>query len=199
MIDSLLTKLKKKYLNQPYSLPWEEWEEWDKKSKKEHPIAFFLLITLPAFFGSKYTKLTNLVWWFKHRLIPKHKYHLIDTGLSPEYYDIDIRMLHGCFSLLLKYVEEELPHASTVNKKNKSKREVALDALQQYIELSKEEDYDDHVKHYEEIRDLYLWWTDEYLKRDDNKILPYDEANKQSDQDTEMLVRLVKIRGFLWT
>jgi hypothetical protein len=38
----------------------------------------------------------------------KHRYHLVDTGLKPGYYDTDTRMLHSCFNLFVDYVEIEL-------------------------------------------------------------------------------------------
>lgn len=47
------------------------------------------------------------IWWLRYRLDRRHKYHLIDTRLEPSYYDIDHLMLHGMFSLLRRYVEEE--------------------------------------------------------------------------------------------
>lgn len=194
----MLEKLKKKYLNIPYALPWGEWDEWDKKAKKEHPIAFLLLITIPGYFGRMKNKLRNAVWWVKHRIIPRHRYHLIDTKLPPEYYDIDVRMLYGCFSLLVDYVENELPHASSVDKKNKSKRQIGLEALDSYIVFNLEEDQKNHADMYQEIKDLYLWWNDVYLKRNDEQYVP--ELYEQNYQeDNEKLIQLVKLRGFMWT
>lgn len=49
----------------------------------------------------------NAKWWLQYRLNPRHKYHLIDTGLEPGYHDADYLMLHGCFALLCRYVEKE--------------------------------------------------------------------------------------------
>lgn len=45
--------------------------------------------------------------WLAYRLHPKHRYHLIDSGLPPGYYDVDTLILNGCFSLLCRYVEIE--------------------------------------------------------------------------------------------
>lgn len=49
----------------------------------------------------------RLKWYLQHRLNPKHRYHIIDTGLEPGYYDADYLILHGCFSLLCRYVEHD--------------------------------------------------------------------------------------------
>jgi hypothetical protein len=46
-------------------------------------------------------------WWLEYRLNPKHRYHLIDSKLEPGYHDVDTLILHGCFSLLCRYVELE--------------------------------------------------------------------------------------------
>lgn len=50
-------------------------------------------------------RLDRIQDWFLYRLHPKHRYHLVDTGLEPGYYDADELMLHACFSLLCRYVE----------------------------------------------------------------------------------------------
>lgn len=47
------------------------------------------------------------IWKARYRLQKKHRYHLVDTGLKPGYYDADYLMLHSCFSLLCRYVEGE--------------------------------------------------------------------------------------------
>jgi hypothetical protein len=47
------------------------------------------------------------LWEARYRLQKKHRYHLVDTGLEPGYYDADTLMLHACFSLLCRYVEKE--------------------------------------------------------------------------------------------
>jgi len=52
-------------------------------------------------------RIRDAVWWVRYRVDPGHKYHLINTRLEPGYYDIDVLMLHGMFSLLRRYVEEE--------------------------------------------------------------------------------------------
>jgi hypothetical protein len=48
----------------------------------------------------------NVRSWLRYRLLKRHRYHLVDTGLTPGYYDQDNRMLHACFALLVDYVDE---------------------------------------------------------------------------------------------
>jgi hypothetical protein len=47
-------------------------------------------------------------------------------------------------------------------------------------------DYETHKEFIDEIRFLYEWWK-------------IRSKGDQSDEDNEMLERLIKIRGFLWT
>lgn len=50
---------------------------------------------------------SDAIDWLTYRLVPEHKYHLVDTKLDPGYYDHDTRMLHACFALLGEYLQEE--------------------------------------------------------------------------------------------
>ena len=57
---------------------------------------------------SAFRTLRQAKYWVLHRVAPRHRYHMIDTRLDPGYYDIDTLMLHGMFSLLRRYVEDEM-------------------------------------------------------------------------------------------
>jgi hypothetical protein len=46
-------------------------------------------------------------YWLKYRLYKEHKYNLVDTGLKPGYYEVDQRMFHACFNLLVEFIEHE--------------------------------------------------------------------------------------------
>lgn len=167
----------------------------------------------------------NIIWtvemawrdlrsWFRYRLIPRHRYHIIRTGLRPGYYDIDYRILHGMFSLLVDYVEKE-----------KCFERIDWDWAEDQREVFKE------------IRELYHWWKEERPSRkdpldeipDDFEWVHFtDEIDEESgfkrvkiddppieikdilkrkheaderwmDEDDNNLIRLVKIRRYLWT
>ncbi len=51
-------------------------------------------------------KLRDIKHWFLYRFHPRHKYHLINTGLARTYWDYDERILHGCMAMLCEYVED---------------------------------------------------------------------------------------------
>lgn len=54
----------------------------------------------------QFYRISDARWWLKYRLLPKHQYHLVRTGLEPGYHDYDERMLHAAMALLCKYVAE---------------------------------------------------------------------------------------------
>ncbi len=96
------------YPDHPKSGTAEEWSAWHKK-EKEKPVCDFCTNTVPRWFGIKKRQLNDVKYWFLYRLHPHHKYHLIDTGLKPNYHEIDTRMLHGMFNLLKNFCEDEMP------------------------------------------------------------------------------------------
>ena len=50
--------------------------------------------------------INSCYYWVRHRTIDK--YHVIDTGLPPGYYEKDCQMLHGMFNLLVDHVDCEV-------------------------------------------------------------------------------------------
>lgn len=191
-------KIKKPFkIKKPNSATLEGWDEWKKKAKKEYPIRYFFSEELTMWFSVKVRRIENFIWKIKHRIIPRHKYHIVDTGLEPEYYDVDTRMLHACFSLLCSYVEEELPSCiSKFRFKNKLEYNDFIEGLDYMMALNEAEGLSEHVKTYKEIKSLYVWWKKDYLVNFD--MLKYDEIDSYNEVATENIVRLVKIRSFLW-
>lgn len=49
-------------------------------------------------------KIRNLYWWLMHRIHPRYRYHIVRTGLTPNYYDEDTLILHSCMALLERYI-----------------------------------------------------------------------------------------------
>lgn len=150
-------------------------------------------------------RLDNLKWWFLHRTVDK--YHVVDTGLEPGYYDVPERMLHACFQLLVDYVEKEQPN-----------------------EITEWDSVTEHSDYAKEIKELYEWWKNrndlakewdklhsefpainvfnrkdkcidkemlaEYEKRVDIILKMENEERKRENTN---LIRLIKIKDYLWT
>lgn len=160
--------------------------------------------------------MNKLRYWFYYRFVPKHKYHLIDTGLKPAYYDIDTLMLHGMFALLVRYVDRE--HEGL--EKLEAWGHKLCSVTDEYANSCHEQGQKEL-----EACELYRWWTIERPQRPEpfdavgepegdpewerkfgerafsdrqyHKVHEIEEAYQQEDQD--MLHRLINIRRGLWT
>ena len=122
------------------------------------------------------------------------KYHVVKTDLEPGYYDIDTRILHSNFSLLVDFVEiekaslqyffasyEEAKNNSRVsfNKLTKEqKKELGLQYLNWEIENDEEFFPKQQKVSAKEIKNLYLWWTEVRPSRID----PYDKYEEELDE-----------------
>lgn len=148
------------------------------------------------------------------------KYHVLKTDLKPGYYDIDTRILHSNFSLLVDFVEIEKASlqyffASYEEAKNKSrvsfnkltkeqKKELGLQYLNWEIENDQEFFPKQQKVSAKEIKNLYLWWTEVRPSRID----PYDKYEEEldkmssplgtmSEKDKKKLINLYKKIGKL--
>jgi hypothetical protein len=177
--------------------------------------------------------------WVRNRVNPRYQHHIVHTGLTPGWHDIDEVMLHANFSLLTRYVEWE---------------KGGVEEIQEHIDylLSEQADLDynglvmsDFATNDIEALALYEWWMVERpqlqarldqmreerysviettfrpVDRDLNEVDDNDaeffemvfkgEENaphsieelaamedKLREQDTDNLIRLIRIRGSLW-
>lgn len=175
---------------------------WDRREsyiKTNHPILYQVQMQLPRkvrkfmrnskvgeFLRSAKYHLGQIKWWFLFRTI--HRYHVIKTGLKPDFYEIDTRMLHGCFTLLQEHAEGE----------TRLKGRAALEKLSEWVVEV------DGAEMFEEQRALLYWWMIERPTR----FTPYamdipDEMAQNTkefymDQDDEMFNRLVNFRKKLY-
>ena len=152
------------------------------------------------------SKLKNAWWWLMHRLHPRHRYHIIRTGLPAGYHEIDTRLLHGSFALLEEYVE-------------------AVGGVKKLTEWTDELDtfeVEHQAAHQREMLALYQWWKHDrpaawaYHERDTERLWGdgrdmhmvdrdkqvtdnFNRTDRLHRTDEDMLIRLAKIRKSLWT
>jgi hypothetical protein len=210
----------------PYALEWKEWDKWNNQQEKERPFRFWLSDTflnkLQDIVYFPYDFYNTIKIYIRNRWIDKT--HYLKTGLKPgNYYEFDYRILHGLFNEFVDFVEIELAHLSLWDQKKKYeiKHGRCIEAAYDYF------DWATNLKHYgklteqaktaKKIKQLYEWWKIDRLKRInpysdealgdiddivDNKKF-YDKAYQieadQEDEDTKMLIQLIKIRKGLWT
>lgn len=145
---NLLQHLRKKYLgNEPAAATLYRWEKIRCQQKKEHPIAYFLLKTLPHKLRFYIYKLERIKWKILHRVHPEHRYNIVRTGLKPGYYDIDVLMLHSVMTLICRYVEDERNGVEKLKKR--------IQWLKESTDLENKEEYIDVE---ETALKIYTWW-----------------------------------------
>lgn len=145
--------------------------------------------------------------YLKNRYVTKT--HLLSTNLTPgTWYDLDTRLLYGCFTSLVDFVEEEKVHMWRFMSKNErpkfsSKEEAGIAYIDWEISLGDESP--SQAQSAKEIKELYLWWKHERPNRIDpwsdeyNGDDPLTLETEQYQEDTAMLVRLINVRRDLWT
>lgn len=158
-------------------------------------------------------RINHMVWWVRHRTTDR--FHRIDTGLPPGWYEADVVILHTNFQILMKYVDIECAHMASMigDTYNFASANKGVQYLMWEASLHMEPDggYGDEnltpqARSSREILALYNWWCNRLCDEDFFKTichLPFREQNILSDQreeeDTGMLIRLIKIRNCMWT
>lgn len=216
-MHSLMIKhlLKKWRIQKPIAETMDGWYDWKENAKKEYPIRYYFQETLPHIIKHWWLKYVDRPYWeLKYRLIPKHRYHMMDTGLTPAYYELNVRMLHACFNEFKDFYEYQLRRGYGDWIKDESK------------------EYQDN---WAEMTALYDWWVNVHNKpnREEVELIPYPKLPSDKDdiyyifsdrerdtpvmkewrrvskenekitakwkeQETEMFIRLIKIRDTLW-
>lgn len=91
----------------PGALSSKGWRLFNKEFQEKAPVRFWLRKSLRHNFLYPISRTNQRIYsWFSYRLF--NRYHRIDTGLKPGYYELDTRILHVNFNLLKDFVECEL-------------------------------------------------------------------------------------------
>lgn len=135
-------------------------------------------------------KLSRPLWWFKHRFVPKHKYHVIYTKLGPGYSDCDLRILHGAFTPFKEFMDN-IYEGGTFTIWDYSTTKPDEYISQEYI--------DERKAVWEEMEKLYCWWVlHDLMEQDLNNNFSLEAEVAFQNKEEEMLNRLMKIRRYLW-
>ncbi|MFI4955659.1 MAG: hypothetical protein ACHQAX_00425 [Gammaproteobacteria bacterium] len=201
--------------NPPDSATLEDWEKFGIQFKAEAPIRYYLNRIVDLFEYRVINKIKDAKWWIRHRTT--EKYHLVDTGLSPGYYDADTRMLHSVFSILKDFVEIECASMYRIFYPWRSK---VMDNKRCGVEYMKamgkanEKENPKYLRATQVLLESYDYWTvqrpilvqelDAFLEArptpDDNSAKEYFKKEKSLDrQDTLYLQKIAKHRQFMWT
>lgn len=185
----------------PFALPMGSWGKREAKLKSWFPIRYFVWDTLPDFWRYKIARRwRDGRYWIRYRTTDK--YHVVNTGLSPNYYDPDIRMLHVNFQILKDFVEIELASMNSAMS-DKDEDEDISKGLRRFGKLlrwrrrKQIRDPKGGLEHLEweinetsghqqsnalEKKTLYLWWTDIRPNRAESLSTPLVWANKEDEE-----------------
>jgi hypothetical protein len=165
---------------------------------------------------------SNVWWWLKYRLL--NRLHVVQIrSLEPGYYDIDTRLFHAAFDLLVEYVEVELAWSGFLGAEIRlpwwqSQRAYvkahAVELANKYFDwaIDDPEVGQEQGNSAKEIRALYEWYKLDRPRRQATKdmwVYNKDSHSKYTllanlndqyeNEDTDNLIRLVRIRNHLWT
>ena len=109
---------------------------------------------------------SDTYWWFVHRINPRHRYHIINTGLTPGYYDPDIRILAGIFKEVITFINENHWDWTQTDQDKQAYKELvaAAEFGKPYLERAttggEPEDHDKAVEHAKKVLDNlnHMWY-----------------------------------------
>jgi hypothetical protein len=185
----------------PGSLPSREWgcrpgeytwDDWEEDMKRRYPVRYFLQETAALELHVRVVRPIKDAWYWV-RTHTYNRYHMLDmrspaNGYAWGWQDCNRLIILASFNLLRNYVEQEKP----------------------FKNINWESD-EGHHHAAAEIRAIYDWWTsgrakehqavdDEYEDSRKERWSSWGEAEQHLDErDDEMLIRLIKIREYLWT
>ena len=185
---------------------WHEHQALKKKNKETYPVRFFLFRTIPRKFGALKMRISRR--WYKIRGAVWDRYNVIkiDT-LSSTWNDVVEQMLHVNFQLLVDYIEKEEPF-KRIDWHDDPAHEHAYNEMKDLYHWWKnvyplrEEELPEFPPNIE-MKDI--------LQNPEKKPHPdYEEWKRIADihhkteeewskEEEEQLIRLMKIRQFLWT
>lgn len=213
-ISDIFENYAKKKLAFPNKLGYtaEEFCDFDKNWKEKLPISFKMhkVINKIEFFCwyHIWDRCERTYYYIRNRFFKR--YHLIRTDLAKgQWWDVDNKMLYGMMNLLVDFVEKE--HALLVVDWEGSSESHAA-AKKEIIEIyTWWKDYPRRQKEMDAIFDkiedkfdkeecIMASFTTERM--DKNRPI-YEERSAAEDklekEEEEMLIRLIKIRKYLWT
>ena len=97
-------------IDKPFALGWHEWDKWRDETKAKHPFGYWATETLPDILEKPVhwfvDPINDLRYYFRMRFV--HKSHYLKTNLEKgSYHEIDSRILNGCFTALVDFIELE--------------------------------------------------------------------------------------------
>jgi len=189
------------------------WHEWKEKMKREYPIRYFLFKTIPSEIRIFWSRRITQPWYYFKCWIWKHYNVVKIKTLDPTWSDVTEKVLHVNFQLLIEFIEGEEPFKRIDWDATKEHKHAAAEMKELYRWWKedwprKEEISPDGTSLLEfpgSPPAMRKTFSDKY--DNDLEIIAYrkmlDAHNKNENawwkKEEEQLIRLMKIRPFLWT
>lgn len=155
-----------------------------------------------------------MLYWIRKYITTR--WHVIRTGLKPGYHDPEEILLYGAMKCLVDYIEQHEPWMETCILSGRREQEVLDDIQKEKNSIGQKAMC---LRQYEDAKEtvaIYRWWKNynnrlkqiENLYNNnvfaedglrENYISAYIAEEELYKEVDEMLIRLVKIRGHLWT
>lgn len=214
--QDMLTRLQKKYLNQPSSETWSGWNTWHRNTKAASPVLYFILETVPRKFRYVQGRIGDVSWNLKMKYFVKPNTIRIDiarwTGdksyYSYGYKSTDWLLTYGIFQEFVNFVErtgilrgEHYVDWNATKEYKKTFKEIA--AIYEWVNnmpaayAKLEQEYPAHenfikfqAPNGETGSDLFFWAMDNFeslTKKQKSQVSAYNKATKKHREKEEKL------------
>lgn len=90
----------------PLGYTLDGWDKWSEETKTQHPVQYFFRETVAGWLDSIFFRVSRVWWALKHRVIPKHRHHVLrPRSLKPGYHDPDSKIRAAAFDILSEHAE----------------------------------------------------------------------------------------------
>ena len=201
--------------NPPFAASLENWEKFRVRFKAEAPIRYYLNRIVDFFEYRVTNKIKDAKWWVRHRTT--EKYHLVNTGLTPGYYDADTRMLHSVFSILKEFIEIECASVYRIFYPWRSRvmdnKRCGVEYMKAMCRANQKEN-PKYLRATQALLEAYDYWTvqrpilvqeldcflEAHSASDSNSVKEYFKKERSLDRkDTLYVQKITKHRQFMWT
>lgn len=145
------------------------------------------------------------MWNVLHTFVPKHQYHIIRTSLEPNYYDPDTRILYATMDMVKEFVDitqhtiewEDNEHHAAVWKELQivygwwtDKYPTREEELPDFPDVDNVKILGEHSEEHKDDADVIEWRRVADL---------HHKIEEEWDrEEEEMLIRVMKLRKYLW-
>lgn len=185
--------------NVPFNHPDSKvYAEANSNSMLHHPFRYWLstiaIDTLQDILSMPIDFFNSIKYYINNRWVTKT--HILSSSQLKigQWHELDDRILYTVMDSFVEFCLNDLiqycyPQFST-------KEEILLDYLDKLIEPDPLNNYHEVAA---EMRTIYSWWTSIRPLRTTPESFSHETTQLYDKEDTEMLIRLIKIRSNLWS